>query len=190
MTTLEPVQRPEPPPRGSERELLETFLDFQRATLLMKCHGLTDEQLRTRSVPPSSMSLLGLLRHMTEIERGWFRRVLADQDAGRLYCSDEDPDADFDGVDGSDAAADRARYLEEVETCRRITAGFESVDEPARAAPPRPQVSLRWILIHMIEEYARHNGHADLLRERIDGPPATERPDGAASPERTDESLE
>lgn len=149
--------------------MLEGWLDYQRATLLTKCDGLTDEQLKTRSVEPSSLSLLGLVRHMTDVERGWFRRVLMDEEARPQYRRDENWDADFDDADTADVADTFRRFRDELDVSRRITADHTDLDavgaRPLEAGP----VSLRWIYIHMIEEYARHNGHADLLRERIDG---------------------
>lgn len=161
--------RVDPPRAGGERETLEAFLDYHRDTLMMKCAGLDDEQLRTRSVPPSSMSLLGLVRHLTDVERGWFRRVLAGEDAPPLYYDKGNPDGDFDGVDDADAAADLARYQQEVAACRDIAAAYE-IDALSQGRHHRGHTfSLRWIYTHMLEEYARHNGHADLLRERIDG---------------------
>jgi uncharacterized damage-inducible protein DinB len=161
--------RVDPPYVAGEREMLDSWLDFHRATLLMKCQGLTDEQLKTRSVPPSSLSLLGLVRHMTEVERGWFRRVLLGEEAAPLYYSGDNEDGDFDEVDTADVATDLRRYRDEVEYCRRVTAEHEDLDAVGRRERQGRPVSLRWIYVHMIEEYARHNGHADLLRERIDG---------------------
>ena len=161
--------RVDPPFVAGEREMLDAWLDFHRATLLMKCEGLDAEQLTTRAVPPSSLSLLGLVRHMTEVERSWFRRVLLDEDAGPVYYSADNPDADFDDVGAADATADMARFQDEVERCRRITSEHPDLDALARRRRRGHEVSLRWIYVHMIEEYARHNGHADFLRERIDG---------------------
>jgi len=161
--------RLDPPFVAQEREMLDSWLDFHRATLLMKCQGLTDEQLKTRSVAPSSLSLLGLVRHMTEVERGWFRRVLLDEDAKPLYLAEDREDGDFDDVDGADVAADIDRFRDEVEHCRRICAEHPDLDAVGRRRRHGSNVSLRWIYVHMIEEYARHNGHADFLRERIDG---------------------
>ena len=163
------TDRHDPPFVADEREMLDSWLEFHRATLLMKCEGLTDEQLKTRSVPPSSLSLLGLVRHMTEVERGWFRRVLMDEDVKPLYYDDGNEDGDFDDVDDAEVAGDVARFKDELETCRRIAAGHADLDAVGKRARRGREVSLRWIYVHMIEEYARHNGHADFLRERIDG---------------------
>ena len=160
------TERPYPPPAASERETLMAFLAFHRATLRMKCDGLTPEQLRMRSVPPSTMSLLGLVRHLAEVERNWFRRAIAGEDAPPIYYSDEDPDGDF-AVDGADPEEAFATWQRECAAADAIAAAHSLDDVDTR--PGEEGDSLRWILVHMIEEYSRHNGHADLLRERIDG---------------------
>jgi uncharacterized damage-inducible protein DinB len=159
------VERPKVPLVGDERTLLDAWLDYHRATLLMKCSGLSDSQLRLRSAEPSTLSLLGLVRHMTEVERGWFRRGVAGEQGPQVrpqYYSEQQPDGDFDNVDDADPAAMFAAYTAEVERCRSAARG---VDLDTIAG----KHSVRWIYLHMIEEYARHNGHADLLRQRIDG---------------------
>ncbi len=168
---LQSVDRPEPPYVAGEREMLDSWLEFHRATLLTKCEGLTDEQLKTRSVPPSSLSLLGLVRHMTDVERSWFRRALAGEDAKRLYYSDDNKDGEFDDVEAADVAGDLARFRDELDACRRVAAEHPDLDALGKGTRGGQQVaiSLRWIYVHMIEEYARHNGHADFLRECIDG---------------------
>jgi uncharacterized damage-inducible protein DinB len=150
-----------------ERDMLDSWLDYHRATLALKCEGLDDEQLRTRSVPPSTLSLLGLVRHMTEVERHWFRAVLSSEQVRDLYWTEEQPDGDFDNVDTADVAEAFAAWRAECEASRAAAAGLP-LETPGKHRR-RGEVSLRWILTHMIEEYARHNGHADLLRERIDG---------------------
>jgi uncharacterized damage-inducible protein DinB len=162
--------RIDPEPSADERVTLTGFLDWYRATILQKIDGLTDEQARTRYVP-SDTSLLGLVRHLTEVERNWFRRRLRDEDAPPLYYTAEDPDGDFHpGLDSTVAEA-VAAYERECDVSRVIVADTASLDEltvvpiSGYAAP----VSLRWILVHMIEETARHAGHADILRELIDG---------------------
>jgi uncharacterized damage-inducible protein DinB len=160
--------RGDPPFVADERTMLDSWLDFHRATLLMKCEGLGDKELRSRSVTPSTLSLLGLVRHMTEVERHWFRRVLRGEDAPPLYYSDDNEDGDFDDVDAADVAADFAAYKTEIDRCRAIAAEH-GLDDIGRRQRHGADVSLRWICVHMIEEYARHNGHADFLRERIDG---------------------
>ena len=165
--TAPEVHREEHPRNLPEREDLDAWLDFHRRTLLAKCGGLTGEQLARRAVPPSSLSLLGLVRHMAEVERHWFRRLVdGDATAGYIYCTDTNRDGDFDDVDTADAAADFAVFAHEVAAAEAIAAGRD-LDESyeGRHGP----TSLRWVLVHMIEEYARHNGHADLIREAIDG---------------------
>jgi uncharacterized damage-inducible protein DinB len=165
------TERPRPGLQAGERDMLSGWLDFHRAILLWKCEGLSDEQLKRRSVPPSALSLLGLVRHMADVERGWFRQVLLGQDVPDLYPAPDDPDADFNGVDGADAAADLAAFEAECAEARKAVAAAPDLDmlSAQRSQRTGQQFSLRWILSHMIEEYARHNGHADLLRETIDG---------------------
>jgi uncharacterized damage-inducible protein DinB len=166
--TAPEITRSEPIPAGDERSMLESWLDYHRQTLLLKCAALTAEQLRQRSVEPSSMSLLGLVRHMAEVERSWFRRRFAGQDLEWLFCTDESPDGDFDDVDTADAERDFAVFHDEVALARQAADGH-SLDETFYHQRLKLEMDLRWIYVHMIEEYARHNGHADLLRERIDG---------------------
>ena len=159
------VERPRVPRVANERAMLDAWLDYHRATLLMKCAGLSDDQLRLRSAEPSTLSLLGLVRHLTDVERGWFRRGVGGQkgpEVGPIYYTDERPEGDFDDVDDAAPAAVFAAYAEEVERCRAAAVGVP-LDQLVGES------SVRWIYLHMIEEYARHNGHADLLRERIDG---------------------
>jgi uncharacterized damage-inducible protein DinB len=164
----EPSFRTRPPRVADEGTMLEAWLDYHRGTLLWKCEGLSERELKARSAAPSSLSLLGLVRHMSEVERGWFRQVFAREDVADVYCTDEQPEAEFDLVDDADAEADLATYRAEVQTCRAVTAG-RLLDETVIRPRDGKEFSLRWIYLHMIEEYARHNGHADLLRERIDG---------------------
>ncbi len=162
-----PVERVDPPYEADERVMLESWLEFHRATLAMKCDGLSDDQLRERSVPPSSMSLLGLVRHMADVERNWFRWVLSGEHGAGLFWTPENEDGDFDDVD--DASVDEAfdAWRAECENGREVAASMQ-FDDTGKRRNGEP-VSLRWVLVHMIEEYARHNGHADFLRERIDG---------------------
>lgn len=162
------VTRTDPPNTGAERAALEGWLDYHRATLLFKCQGLTGEQLARRAVAPSSLTLLGLVRHLTEVERAWFRRRFAGQSGlGFAYCSDEYPDGDFDLVDPESAEADFAAYAAECALARQCAAGHAL--EETFLSRHGERLDLRWIYLHMIEEYARHNGHADILREQIDG---------------------
>jgi uncharacterized protein DUF664 len=165
----EATGRADPPFVADERTMLDAWLDFHRATLLWKCEGLSNADLKRRSVDPSSLSLLGLVRHMTEVERNWFRRCLAGEELPPLYYSDADPDGDFDLVDAADVAADLATFRGEIEACRQIAAQYDDLDILAARKRRGHGLNLRWIYLHMIEEYARHNGHADLIRERIDG---------------------
>jgi uncharacterized damage-inducible protein DinB len=164
-------ERTRPGLQAGEREMLNGWLEHHRAILVWKCEGLTNEQLRQRSVPPSSLSLLGLIRHMTDVERGWFRRVLLGEDAPDLYSTPQDPDGDFNGADVADVAAAFAAFEAECAAAREAVAAAPDLDVLSKERSQRTgeQFSLRWIVTHMIEEYARHNGHADLLRERIDG---------------------
>jgi uncharacterized damage-inducible protein DinB len=166
--TAPSVERTAPARIAGERESLEQWLDFQRETLLMKCTGLSAAQLKTRSVPPSGLSLLGLVRHMAEVERWWFRMHAANEQIGFEY-SEDNESADFDDVDDADAKADLETFRREVEAARdavREKDLDDVVDGRGHLGQPR---DIRWIYVHMIEEYARHNGHADLIRERIDG---------------------
>jgi uncharacterized damage-inducible protein DinB len=148
--------------------MLDQWLDFHRATLLQKCAGLDDEQLRTASCPPSNLTLLGLVRHLTDVERGWFLRGVGGQSESEvppLYYSDEDPEADFEDLGSASAASVFETYDKAVADARAVAAGAE-LDQTFGSATPH---SVRWVYVHMIEEYARHNGHADLIREAIDG---------------------
>ncbi|WP_424215040.1 DinB family protein [Streptomyces sp. BI20] len=157
------------PATGDERTLLVEFLRAQRETLRLKCAGLGPE-LALRSVRPSTLSLLGLVRHLADVERRWFRAVLAGEDSPPLFSSPADPDGDFDGAADAPGAETRAwaAWRAEVAFAEDLTSRAPDLEVTGHDGW-RGEVSLRWVLIHMIEEYARHNGHADLLRERIDG---------------------
>ncbi|WP_239122032.1 mycothiol transferase [Phytomonospora endophytica] len=150
--------------------MLVALLDAQRRTFALKCAGLSPEQLATRAVPPSTLSLLGLLRHLTDVERRWFRADMAAEDAPPLFSSPDDPDGDFDGAVGDAGVVEAAwaAWRAEVEFAEAFTATAASLDVEG-VDGWRGTLSLRWVLAHMVEEYARHNGHADLLRERVDG---------------------
>jgi uncharacterized damage-inducible protein DinB len=168
------VHRVDPPRAASERPMLEAWLEYHRATLALKCEGLDDEQLRLRSVPPSALSLIGLVRHMAEVERHWFQNELAGRRLGYIYCTHDEPDADFDDVDEASGTQDLAMWRTECDQARALAAQHTDLDDIGAGRGQQTgtdggQVCLRWILVHMIEEYARHNGHADLIRERIDG---------------------
>jgi uncharacterized damage-inducible protein DinB len=160
--------RAEPPFVADERAALVGWLEYHRATLLTKCAGLTPDQLRLRSAEPSSISLLGLVRHMADVERSWFRRRLAGEEIDPLFFTAEDGDADFNDVDTANAEADFAAYRAELDVVRPLAASY-SLDDTFVHSRINETIDLRWVFVHMIEEYARHNGHADLIRERIDG---------------------
>ena len=162
--------RTDPPTLADERDTLAAYLRWQRETLELKCSGLDAEQLARRAVEPSTMSLLGLIRHMADVERGWFRRGMAAEQAPPIFYSKAEMDGDFDGaVADADVVAEAWRaWREEVAFAERFVADARSLDITFEDKWRGP-TSLRWVLVHMIEEYARHNGHADLLRERIDG---------------------
>jgi uncharacterized damage-inducible protein DinB len=166
--TAPPVTRVDGEIAGDELATLISFLDWYRATVLHKCAGLTAEQLARQAVPPSDLSLLGLLRHLTEVERGWSRRRIGGEAAGRAYCTAERPDADFDDARPETAQADYAAYVRELDLARAAVAGH-SLDETFVHDRHETQMNVRWVYVHLIEEYARHAGHADLLRQCIDG---------------------
>ncbi|MDT7539945.1 MAG: hypothetical protein QOI82_3530 [Actinomycetota bacterium] len=154
---------------GDERATYVEYLRYQRLTLELKCGGLDAEQLARRAVEPSTLSLLGLLRHMAEVERAWFRRTLSGLDAPRRYSPEGEFDHDFDGAVADPAIVEEAwaAWREEVAFAERYL--DEQADMGAVVFRGDEQLSVREVLVHMVEEYARHNGHADLLRERIDG---------------------
>jgi uncharacterized damage-inducible protein DinB len=156
-----------PPFEEDERATLTAFLDFQRATLAVKCHGLTADQLRQRAVPPSSLSLLGLVRHMAEVEHNWFRPVLGGEAMASIFAPGLDWEVAFREVATADVAEAFRIWQAECDHARALVVEAPSFDVTGLRGGGR--VSLRWVMTHMIEEYARHNGHADLLRERIDG---------------------
>jgi uncharacterized damage-inducible protein DinB len=163
-----PEQQPDPALNGDERTTLTGFLEDQRKVLAWKCQGLSDTQLKEASVPPSNLTLLGLVRHMAEVERGWFRRHLAGESVGQIWCTDAEPDADFDGVEAADVAEAFSVWEEECRISRSILKELSSLDVTF-STPRYPVMSARCMVNHMIEEYSRHNGHADLIRERLDG---------------------
>jgi hypothetical protein len=157
-------ERVDPPRIADERSMLESWLDYWRASLLHKCAGLTDEQLTERSCPPSPMSLIGLVRHMVEMERGYAHR-LADRETPLLYCTDASPEGDFEDVSAGAVQDDLATFREHCDRSRKILAGLSLDDLFGRDE----RYSVRWVHHYLIKEYARHLGHADLLRERVDG---------------------
>jgi hypothetical protein len=164
-----PAERAEPSTTADERAMLDQWLDYHRATLRHKCAGLDDAQLRTASCPPSNMSLLGLVRHLTDVERGWFLRGVAGRSASQippLYYSDGDPEGDFENLDSASTESVFDTYNVAIADIRAAVADAELDGTFDNGGTP---CSVRWVYMHMIEEYARHNGHADLIRERIDG---------------------
>ncbi len=164
---LQDERRIEPGFLLGERAMLEGWLEFHRVTLVLKCEGLDDEERKRRPVATSTLSLHGLVRHMAEVERGWFRRTLAEEAIGHIWADDPDnEDADIYPIDDADWGADLAQFEAECEASRAVATQRGLDDTGLRRGNP---CSLRWIYTHMIEEYARHNGHADLIRELVDG---------------------
>jgi uncharacterized damage-inducible protein DinB len=162
------IERFEPSEIAPEREMLDGWLDYHRSTLLWKCEALSPEQLRARSVPTTTLTLLGLVRHMAEVERYWFRRIFNGEEESPIFNTDEDPDGDFNDLEGAEPSEVFEIFQAECERSREISAPA-SLDDLGRKRRQGQEFSLRWIHTHMIEEYARHNGHADLVREAIDG---------------------
>jgi hypothetical protein len=164
------LQRAHAPQVGDERAMLRGWLEFQRLTLLDKLRGLDAEQLRRRAIAPSDMSLLGLIRHSTDGEIALFRVVALGEEVEYLYGDDTPLGGDFAGVDDADIGRDLDLWVEACDHSRRIEADLPSLDASGHELwPDQGDLNLRWVMVHMIEEYARHNGHADLLREVIDG---------------------
>jgi len=157
-----------PPSFGTERDMLRAFLDYHRSTLAMKCEGLTDDELRQRSMPPSALSLLGLVRHMAEVERAWFRRAFEDHEAPMVWSEKVDFQAAYDASASTRDEA-FAAWDAEVKNSRRIERAAESLDLAGYQPRLGEEVSLRMVMMHVLLEYGRHNGHADLLREGVDG---------------------
>jgi uncharacterized damage-inducible protein DinB len=164
---IEDARRAEPTFLLNERAMLEAWLEFHRTTLLLKCEGLDDEARKLRPVPTSKLSLHGLVRHMAEVERNWFTRVLRRQpDTPPIWIDRAVEDSELAPLDDADWEADVAAWQAECDASRRAAADHTLDDVGERHGVP---CSLRWIYVHMIEEYARHNGHADLIRELADG---------------------
>ncbi len=162
--------RTDGPMTGAERAVLDHWLDLYRDTTLLKIAGLDAWQLTRRAIPPSTLSLIGVVRHLTEVEAYWLRVVLLDeQDVPDYYCTPVSQEGDFNDVDPVTAAADVAGYQAELLTTRANASAWTDLDVPVRGLRKGKQVNLRWILTHLVEEYARHLGHMDLLREAIDG---------------------
>lgn len=165
--TAPTVTRIDEPFVAPERQMLDGWLDWHRTSLLHRCAGLTGEQLALRSVPPSTLSLLGLVRHHTDVERSWVRIGFLGEDIAQLYWREGFPDNDFDDLDPARAAEEYDALVAEQQICRELLVGADL--DATLTSPRHGERSLRWMLIHLIEEYAQHNGHADLLRECIDG---------------------
>jgi hypothetical protein len=162
------ADRVDPPYVGEEREILVAYLDFHRSTFEAKCAGVPPERLSERTVPPSALTLHGLVRHLAGIERWWFRIQFAGEDVPLLFYSDDDPNQDFDRLDG-DVSEAFALWRSECQHSRAIVAATSSLEQTGMVKANGQPVSLRRVMVNMIAEYARHNGHADLLREAIDG---------------------
>jgi uncharacterized damage-inducible protein DinB len=165
--TLVDARRTVPAYDLADRQMLEAWLELHRVTLLLKCEGLDDAQRKARPVPTSNLSLHGLVRHMAEVERDWFTCVLlAAPDTPRIFADPAVEDSELVPLGDADWAADLAAWQAE---CGRSEANAAGKDLDYTGELSGEQVSLRWIYVHMIEEYARHNGHADLIRELLDG---------------------
>ncbi|WP_370092811.1 DinB family protein [Streptacidiphilus sp. MAP12-20] len=169
MTKSTPTVRNSPDTSSGERQSLRELLDFHRATLAMKCDGLTDEELRQQSMPPSTLSLLGLVRHMAEVERAWFRRTINQEtDLPLVWSPEGDYQVAYD-ASGSTREQAFAAWHAEIEHSRRIEREAESLELTVYAPRWESDVTLRAVMLHMLLEYGRHNGHADFLREGVDG---------------------
>ena len=163
------VERDGPDRTTGERQALEEWLDYHRGTLLTKCAGLDARKLKERAVPPSRLSLLGLVRHMTDVETWSFSIHGAGAEIKFRYDTDGRPETDFEDIDDADAEADMDAFVREIEISRVAMKGKDLEEVLASRGDHPEKTNVRWLYLHMIEEYARHNGHADLLRERIDG---------------------
>jgi hypothetical protein len=168
-TAPNPPELADRPLTGDDRPILEAYLAWQRHTLMTLCAGLTGEQLTEQAIPPSNLSLLGLVRHLGKVERIWLRQRAAGESVGPMYGRPDDvslKDADFNELDPAQAEADFDRYREE---CRLADAAVANIGFDDTFTAKGETYSLRFVYAHLITEYARHNGHADLLREQIDG---------------------
>ena len=168
MEFIDAAERPKAPDHGDEHAQLTGWLDFYRATLLNKCAGLDLDALTRRPVAASTLTLLGLLRHMTRVEQVWFESTFANFAAASYYEVDTDPDADFNDLASHSLEQVVANFHAACARSRQLSNGRD-LGAMAAALRRGREVDLRWIHLHMIEEYARHCGHADLLRELIDG---------------------
>jgi hypothetical protein len=160
--------RPRIPRVAAEREALTAYLDYYRATLEMKCRGLTPAQARARPVPPSTLSLHGVVRHLAGVERWWFQQNFERRDVPFLFFTTDNPDLDFEPPADADFAADLETWRTECAVSREIVAAHD-LNDTARPLDWYEDIDLRWLMLRMIAEYAQHCGHVDLLREGIDG---------------------
>jgi uncharacterized damage-inducible protein DinB len=177
MTITDEQGRPMPPQEAGETATLLGFLEYQRATLEWKCRGLSDDQLRV-APPPTSITLGGLLKHLAYVEDYWFTEVVGGEPAPEPWASadtEADPDWEWHSAAGDTGDDLRALWAERVDRSRAVMAAQLARGEASALAEAhsawggRGRASLRWVVVHMIEEYARHNGHADLIRESVDG---------------------
>jgi hypothetical protein len=160
--------RPRIPRVAAEREALAGYLEYYRGTVEMKCRGLSPQHARTRSMPPSTLSIHGLVRHLAAVERWWFQQNFERRDVPFLFFTADDPNLDFDPPSDSDFAADLEAWRAECAVSREIVAAHD-LDDTARPLDWNEDVDLRWLVLRMITEYAQHCGHLDLLREGVDG---------------------
>ena len=168
MPAVEHVELSSPLLQGTEAQVTWSMVDYHRSLLLLKCQGLDDGDLTRRAVPSSNVTLLGLLRHLTKVEHYWFQRCFLGRAQPAIYSTPEEPDADFDRLDETATDEVVARYLAICDESRAIARAHELTEIAALERDGEP-VSLRFIGVHMVDEYARHLGHADLIREAIDG---------------------
>jgi uncharacterized damage-inducible protein DinB len=169
MEEIPRIERPKPLLSGPEREQLESWLAFYRATLLKKCSGLSLEGLSRRPVESSPMSLLGMIRHMTFVEQVWFDVRFAGNEVVEYYRRPDDREVEWSELDSATLDEVVANFQRACETSDELARGHELQEMVTTPGAGREQVDLRWIYLHMIEEYARHCGHADILRELVDG---------------------
>lgn len=164
----ESVERVRPPLVADEATMLAAWLDWHRETLVHRAFGVDPARMSEPTAAPSTLSLLGLVRHMADNERYWFREVVAGEQVEQYGAPEHDPGADFLGAHPDGPGADVAEWRRAVAESRTVMVD-RSMDDLTEKVFPKGRMSVRWVVVHMIEEYARHNGHADLLRERLDG---------------------
>ena len=168
MPAVQHVEPTMPRMTGSESEVMWSMVDYCRSVMLLKCQNLNDDDLKSRASPPSQLTLLGLVRHLSKVEHYWFQQCFLGRNEDFLYSSAEHPNADFDELDSHDVSDVIQRYADVCAESQRL-ARCHSLDELAARQRHGNEVNLRYIATHMVEEYARHLGHADFLREAIDG---------------------